>query len=86
MVAKESEVRKILMSCIELMEERQAVYGDSWRGVRISSLLDYVVMKFLRVNKMIDDPIKNKQKIISDLKDAINYATMSIQKLEEEIK
>lgn len=72
--------------CIELMEARCSKYGESWRGARLSSLIDYSIMKYKRVNKMVEDIENNKEKIKSDLQDMINYALMALIKLEEEIQ
>lgn len=69
--------------CIELMEARCSKYGESWKDARLSSLIDYTIMKFCRVNEMVDDVEGNRDKIESDLRDMINYALMSLIRLEE---
>lgn len=69
--------------CIQLFAERANAYGDSWKDVRLTSLIDYVTMKYHRVNKMAENPIKNFDKTESDLRDMINYGFFSLIKLHE---
>jgi c-di-AMP phosphodiesterase-like protein len=70
--------------CLQLIIERASKYGEAWRDTRISSLTDYVIMKYHRVNKLIDNPIENYSKIESDLQDMINYGLFCLIKLHDE--
>ena len=76
---------KEISKCLALMRERDKKYGDSWKEARLTSLIDYVMMKFARVTKLSNNPKSNYDKIESDLQDAINYALFSLIKLREEV-
>lgn len=77
------EAVKVVTECLDLMEERSVKYGESWKDARLSSIIDYAIMKYNRVNKMSEDIEANKDKIKSDLQDMINYAVFALMKLEE---
>ena len=69
--------------CLKLMEERDAKYGDSWKDARLLSLVDYVLMKYNRMNRLAENPVGNADKLESDLQDCINYAFFCLIKLKE---
>jgi len=69
-----------------LFVARTKKYGNSWKMARLSSLTDYVLMKYNRMTKLTDDVKTNKEKLRSDLQDALNYSIFALKKLEEETK
>lgn len=79
----EQEIDKVFSECKELLLKRNAKYGNSWKGARLSSIIDYVLMKYNRLNKMVDNPKENYEKIKTDLMDALNYAVFGLIMLED---
>jgi len=76
-----NEYDLIIKECKTLMLSRNAKYGNSWKNARLSSLIDYVIMKYSRMNKLVDNVECNKVKIKSDLQDALNYCVFALAKL-----
>ena len=72
--------------CLQLIAKRAAKYGEAWKDTRMTSLVDYVLMKYHRVNTMASDPTTNREKLESDLRDMINYGYFCLIKLQEETK
>ena len=69
-----------------LMIQKNHDYGEAWRGMRLSSLTDMILMKLLRV-KQIED--QGGQTIISEGLDAnymdiANYALFALIKIHEQ--
>lgn len=69
--------------CLDLFIDRITKYGEAWCDARLSSIVDYVIMKYHRLTNLTNDPIKNIDKIESDLRDAANYALMGLAKIHE---
>jgi len=72
--------------CLQLIAKRAVKYGEAWKDTRLTSITDYVTMKYHRLNKMVDNPVQNRDKIESDLRDMINYGLFSLIKLHKETK
>ncbi|MEG1498602.1 MAG: DUF1599 domain-containing protein [Bacteroidales bacterium] len=69
----------------DLMSNKNHDYGEAWRNMRISSLVDIILMKILRV-KQIED--LHGKTVVSEGLDAnyfdmLNYAVFSLIKLNE---
>ena len=70
----------------ELMQTKNADYGEVWRDMRRSSITDLILMKILRL-KQIED---NKGELLisegpeANYLDIINYAIFALIKLEEQ--
>ena len=78
------QLRLQSQKCINLLEQKSKKYGDSWRIAKLSTLIDMVLVKYGRLQKLVENPKENVNKIKSDLQDAANYSFMALQKLEEE--
>ncbi len=70
----------------QLMERKNHDYGEAWRDMRISSIVDMILMKLLRI-KQIED--QNGETEISEgresnFMDIANYALFSLIKLRKE--
>jgi len=77
------KIKEEFDECFNLMKARSLKYGDSWKDARLSSLVDYAIMKYKRVSEMVLQPVENRQKIESDLRDMINYAIFALLKLKK---
>lgn len=68
---------------LDLLLNKNHDYGEAWRGMRVNSITDIILMKLLRV-KQIED---NKGKTIvsegydGNYRDMINYAVFALIKL-----
>jgi hypothetical protein len=70
----------------DLMIQKNHDYGEAWRGMRLSSLTDLILMKLLRV-KQIED--QDGETLISEGLDAnymdmINYALFALIMIREQ--
>ncbi len=68
-----------------LLNQKNHDYGEAWRGMRISSYTDLILMKLLRVKQIEDN---QGQTLISEgmdanYRDIINYAIFALIKIEE---
>ena len=69
----------------ELMRRKNHDYGEAWRSMRVSSLVDLILMKLLRI-KSIED--KHGKTLVSEGIDAnwidiVNYAVFAMIRMEE---
>lgn len=74
---------KYAKSSKELMEDKNHDYSEAWRSMRVSSILDLILMKIMRL-KQIED---NKGKVFvsegidANYYDIINYAVFAMIKI-----
>ncbi len=70
----------------ELMIAKNHDYGEAWRGMRISSLTDMILMKLLRIKQIEDNQGKTliSEGLEANFQDIINYAIFALIKLSEE--
>ncbi len=70
----------------ELMEKKNHDYGEAWREMRISSLVDLILQKLLRVKQIEDNAGKTivSEGIDANYFDMVNYAVFSMIKINEE--
>jgi hypothetical protein len=71
---------KVALEAFELMERKNHDYGEAWRDMRVSSLVDMILMKLLRVKQIEDN---DGQTLISEGIDAnyfdmLNYAVFAL--------
>lgn len=71
---------KVAQEAFELMERKNHDYGEAWRDMRVSSLVDMILMKLLRVKQIEDN---DGQTLISEGIDAnyfdmLNYAVFAL--------
>lgn len=69
----------------ELMIAKNHDYGEAWRGMRISSLTDMILMKLLRIKQIEDNQGKTliSEGLEANFQDIINYAIFALIKLSE---
>lgn len=69
----------------EIMESKNHDYGEAWREMRISSLVDLILTKLLRIKQIEDNEGRTivSEGIDSNYIDIINYSIFSLIKLKE---
>lgn len=79
---------KYAKEAFELMKKKNHDYDEAWRGMRISSMTDLILVKLYRVKQIEDHKGKTdvSEGIASNYFDIINYAVFSLIKLRYEPK
>lgn len=74
----------------ELLEQKNHDYGESWKKMRVSSLVDEALVKVNRIVEMEEKINKNKKqtkklnpKILDSLYDIVNYLVFAIIHIKE---
>ena len=73
---------------LDLMMDKNHDYGEAWRQMRISSMVDLILMKLLRIKQIEDN---NGRTLVSEgveggYMDIINYSLFCLVRLTEEKK
>ena len=76
---------QIIAATFSLMKKKNHDYGEIWRSMRISSMVDIILMKILRIKQIEDNQGKTmiSEGIVAGFRDIINYAIFSLILLEE---
>ena len=80
-----ARVKAALHQARELMQRKNHDYGEAWRSMRVSSLVDLILMKLLRI-KQIEDNQGNtlvSEGIDANFLDIINYGVFALIQLDE---
>jgi len=66
-----------------LKEAKNSDYGEAWRDMRLSSLIDIILMKLSRIKRIEDNAGKTliSEGVSANYQDIINYAVFSLMKL-----
>lgn len=77
---------KYANEAFSLMLKKNHDYDEAWRGMRVSSMTDLIIMKLYRVKQIEDNHGNTKvsEGIASNYFDIINYAVFSLIKLRDE--
>lgn len=77
---------KELNGARDLMQRKNHDYGEAWRSMRVSSLVDLILMKLLRIKSIEDNAGKTlvSEGIDANWIDIVNYAVFAMVRLEEE--
>ena len=78
-------VRRSIEQARDLMERKNHDYGEAWRNMRVSSLVDLILMKLLRI-KQIEDNQGNtlvSEGIDANFLDIVNYGVFAMVQLDE---
>lgn len=69
----------------DLMTRKNHDYGEAWRSMRVSSLVDLILMKLLRIKSIEDNQGATlvSEGIDANFLDIINYAVFAIIQLDE---
>ena len=79
-----ARVKDALHQARELMQRKNHDYGEAWRSMRVSSLVDLILMKLLRI-KQIEDNQGNtlvSEGIDANFLDIINYGVFALIQLD----
>ncbi|MDD3738597.1 MAG: DUF1599 domain-containing protein [Lentimicrobiaceae bacterium] len=79
---------KKIKKAIELLSDKNHDYDDAWRAMRISSIIDFIHVKLLRIQSIEDNKGETSvsEGIESNLEDIINYAIFAIIRISENKK
>lgn len=80
-----AHVRVRIERARDLMQRKNHDYGEAWRAMRISSLVDLILMKLLRI-KQIEDNAGNtlvSEGIDANFLDIVNYAVFAMILMDE---
>lgn len=68
-----------------LMQRKNHDYGEAWRSMRTSSLVDLILMKLLRIKQIEDNQGRTlvSEGIDANWSDIVNYAVFALIRLEE---
>ncbi len=68
---------------MDLLANKNHDYGEAWRGMRVSSITDIILMKLLRVKQIEDNQGKTliSEGIRANYQDIINYSVFALIKL-----
>ena len=85
-VAASAEVREKVQEARTLMQRKNHDYGEAWRSMRISSLVDLILMKLLRIKQIEDNQgaTEISEGIDANFLDIINYAVFAMILMGEE--
>ena len=77
---------KHLTRTIDLMMDKNHDYGEAWRQMRISSMVDLILMKLLRIKQIEDNEGKTlvSEGVEGGYMDIINYSLFCLVRLTEE--
>jgi Nucleotide modification associated domain 1 len=69
----------------DLMRRKNHDYGEAWRKMRVSSLVDLILMKLLRIKSIEDNQGRTlvSEGIDANWADIVNYAVFALIRLEE---
>ncbi|HPF89995.1 MAG: DUF1599 domain-containing protein [Flavobacteriales bacterium] len=75
-----TEVRDRLAQARALMERKNHDYGEAWRGMRVSSFVDLILMKLLRIKQIEDNRGATlvSEGIDANFLDIVNYAVFAM--------
>ena len=77
---------KHLGRTIELMMDKNHDYGEAWRQMRVSSMVDLILMKLMRIKQIEDHDGKTlvSEGVEGGYMDIINYSLFCLIRLSEE--
>lgn len=67
----------------ELLQNKNHDYGEAWRGMRLTSITDIILMKLLRIKQIEDNAGKTlaSEGVKANYQDLINYSVFALIKL-----
>lgn len=80
------KVRKQIDQARDLMQRKNHDYGEAWRSMRISSLVDLILMKLLRIKQIEDNKgaTEVSEGVDANFLDIVNYAVFAMILMGEE--
>lgn len=82
----EAHVRRAVQAARDLMARKNHDYGEAWRAMRISSLVDLILMKLLRIKQIEDNQGRTlvSEGVDANFLDILNYAVFALIHLDQE--
>ncbi len=82
MTLYDEQVKRIL----DLMMDKNHDYGEAWRQMRVSSMVDLILMKLLRIKQIEDNEGKTlvSEGVEGGYMDIVNYSLFCLVRLTEE--
>ena len=82
------EVQARMDRARDLMQRKNHDYGEAWRSMRVSSLVDLILMKLLRIKQSEDNQGSTEvsEGIDANFLDILNYGVFAMIRSEEPIK
>jgi len=79
-------VEERMLHARDLMTRKNHDYGEAWRSMRVSSLVDLILMKLLRIKQIEDNQGATlvSEGIDANFLDIVNYAVFAMIQLDEE--
>src|SRR5690349_9976467 len=79
------QLRSELLNVRELMVRKNHDYGEAWRSMRVSSLVDLILMKLLRIKSIEDNAGRTivSEGIDANWADIVNYAAFAMIRMDE---
>lgn len=79
------KVKAALHQARDLMLRKNHDYGEAWRSMRVSSLVDLILMKLLRIKQIEDNAGSTlvSEGIDANFLDIINYGVFAMIRLDE---
>lgn len=74
---------EVIRATKELQHAKNHDYGEAWRDMRLSSIVDIILMKLLRIKRIEDNQGNTliSEGVVPNYQDIINYAVFSLLKL-----
>jgi hypothetical protein len=81
-------VEERMLHARDLMTRKNHDYGEAWRSMRVSSLVDLILMKLLRIKQIEDNQGATlvSEGIDANFLDIVNYAVFAMIQLDEEAR
>lgn len=81
----DADFKKIFYGAKCLMGDKNHDYGEAWRKMRISSMVDLILMKILRVKQIENNKGETliSENVDANYNDMINYCVFSLIKIKE---
>ncbi|MEO1218880.1 MAG: DUF1599 domain-containing protein [Bacteroidota bacterium] len=69
----------VVAETMQLLEAKNHDYGEAWRAMRCSSIIDIILMKLLRIKRIEDNANQTcaSEGVASNYQDIINYAVFA---------
>jgi hypothetical protein len=71
---------RIVNETFDLLQNKNHDYGEAWRGMRVSSITDIILMKLLRVKQIEDNKGRTlvSEGVKANYQDMINYSVFAM--------
>lgn len=75
---------EVIATTTALLKDKNHDYQEAWRGMRVSSITDIILMKLLRIKRIEDNQGVTlvSEGVAANYQDIVNYAVFALIKLE----